>query len=168
MDKSDRLVPPGFSLQKELKMSAGFVGGAALVLILGFFLSYMAGVEGMYSYVSGRRVETPHAVFPACRTMLIPGAVAFILSSAAFLWMLFRHISYHYRGGSRCIYTMRRLPRKSELAVRCGALPVFGLLASQLSWRLLVLACGRIYMGLTPDRWLAADAWEQIIHLVTH
>ena len=150
-------------------MACAFLAVAATVLLAGFGLSYLSGWQGMFETLpGGTRVELENAVFPTFRQMLLPGIIAFAAASAAFLALAYRYVSYHYRGGSRCIYTMRRLPKRSEFFVRCCAIPLSGLVACQLIWRLLGLLMGLIYINATPVRWLAPDAWEQIVHLLTH
>lgn len=167
--RTDRLVPPGFNAYSELRMACAFLAVAATVLLTGFGLSYLSGWQGMFETLpGGTRVELENAVFPTFRQMLLPGIIAFAAASAAFLALAYRYVSYHYRGGSRCIYTMRRLPKRSEFFVRCCAIPLSGLVACQLIWRLLGLLMGLIYINATPVRWLAPGAWEQIVHLLTH
>ena len=169
METVDRFVPPGFCLKREIKLGLIFLAAAACVLLIGFLVLYLQAWGEMYYYVDGRRAgEIPGAVFAAFKGMAMPGVVAYLLASVAFLAMLGRYLGYHYRGGSRAIYTMRRVPSRFEFMARCCAVPAAGLAACQLCWRLLLLLCGLIYAFATPERWLAADAWESVLYLVTH
>ncbi len=168
LDRAERLVPPGFDARRELKLCVVALAAGAAVQSLGFFIMYMSACDNMYRYVDGARVEIPDAIFVPCTRMLMPGIIAFAIVSAAFLALAWRYVSYHFKGGSRCIYTMRRLRRRSEFFVRCAALPLAGLVASQVIWRLLGLLCGVIYMLATPERWLSGGSWEDIVHLITH
>ena len=161
LDRTDRLVPPGFSLCRELGLAAIFVSCAAAVLLLGYVTAFM---NARYSMVNSHSFEH----FPGCVEMLMPGVIAFGVASAAFVWMFFRYLSYLYRGGSRAIYTMRRLRRRLEPVVRCCTIPVLGLLACQLLWRGLALVLGAGYMRAVPAEYIPPGAWEELIHLLTH
>ena len=168
MKKAERLVPPGFDVKLELKYCVAALAAASAVLLLGYLILYSDGRNGMYEWVRGVQREREGAVFPDCKSMLMPGLVAFIIASAVFLALAWRYVSYHFKGGSRCIYTMRRLHSRGELYVRCGALPVLGLLACQIIWRLLSFGCGLAYMYFTPERWLAPGAWDAIVRFVMY
>ena len=161
-------MPPGFDAKKELNLCALFLGLEATVLLFGFFINYASAHSAMYDYVGRIRVELPDARFADFDGMLLPGIVACAFASAAFIAMAYRYVSYHDRGGSRCIYTMRRLRNRFELPRRCLAIPVLGLAACQLCWRALGLLCGAAYVYATPERWLDGRGWAEVLHLVTH
>lgn len=169
LDRAEKLLPPGFDAKKELTLCVSVLAAAASVLVLGFLLSYGSAWSDMYTVNNaGRRVEIAGAVFPGFGGMMLPGIIAFAVASAAFLALAYRYVSYHYKGGSRCIYTMRRLPRRREFFIRCCAFPLAGLVACQAVWRLLGLLCALLYMFATPDRWLADGSWAEILHVLTH
>lgn len=169
MDKVWRFIPPGFDAGKERNLCAYILAAAAGVLLLGFLLSYGSAWSGMYTTIStGVRVEDPNAVFTPFSRLMLPGLIAFALASAAFLAIAYRYVSYHYKGGSRCIYTMRRLKRPGEFFVRCCAVPFAGLIACQAAWRALGLLCSLLYIYATPDRWLPAGAWAEVVRVLTH
>ena len=163
----ERLIPPGFDARTEWMRFHAFVGCAALLGLIWFLGAYMNGHANMFTLVGERRVENPSAEFPAFAVLMLGGLIAFGVASIAFLWLLFRYVSYHYRGGTRAAYTMRRLPRRWEFALRCGALPAGGLVACQICWRVLALLCGLIYAFTTPERWLPPDAWGEVLRLAT-
>ena len=79
MDRTDRLVPPGFSLRHELGLAAIFISSAAAVLLLGYVTAFM---NARYSMVNSHSFEH----FPGCVEMLMPGVIAFGVASAASLY----------------------------------------------------------------------------------
>ena len=167
LDRVDRLVPPGFDGRRELKLAAGVILAASAVLLLAFWFKYAAAVSAMYDYSYGVRRERPGAVFVSCADMLLPGRAAFWLVLAECVWLLVRYVSYHFTGGTKAMYTMRRIGRPGEFIARCTALPLAELVCSQLVWRVLALLMGRIYVLSTPERWLPPNTWESIVRLVT-
>ena len=100
-----------------------------MVQLLGFATSYFAAREAMYVRAYGELVERG-AVFAAFAPMMRAGDYAYLCYAAVPLWLLCRNVAYLYSGGSRAIYTMRRLPKRSELIVRCAALPALCLPAA--------------------------------------
>lgn len=61
---------------------------------------------------------------------------------------------------------MRRLKNRWEYPARCALLPLCGLAALWLSAQLMTLLCGWIYVRFTPESWLPAGAWDQILRLL--
>ena len=165
--KADRLVPPGFDGETELGRAAIFLGAAAAVFVFGFAVSYMNAWQGMYvtTRIGGvlRRYENPEALFAHFRGMTSAGRVAFVIAIAAFLALGYRYVSYHYKGGTRCAYTMRRLPHRWEFYLRCLAVPLGGAVLCEVLARLMTLAAGLIYVYATPERWLPPGSWEEVL-----
>ena len=64
------------------------------------------------------------------------------------------HYNYHYQG-SKSIYMMKRLPKKSELWRRCLVLPVTLALTSEAAAMILRLLFFAYYMIRTPVVFLA-------------
>ena len=168
MHRYERLVPPGFSFIRELKFCAAITGWGGCLLVLGFLVNYLSARSDMFERVDGMRVEIPGAIMSGCAPMLNFGRIVFVLVAVVCLGLICRYVSYHYRGGSRCIYTMRRLRRRLEPVVRCCTIPVLGLLACQLLWRGLALVLGAGYMRAVPAEYIPPGAWEELIHLLTH
>ena len=161
MDRTDALVPPGMDRREKLLQCAMLLALAAMVQLLGFATSYFAAREAMYVRAYGELVER-EAVFAVFAPMMRAGDYAYLCYAAVPVWLLCRNVAYLYSGGSRAIYTMRRLPKRSELIVRCAALPALCLPAAAAARCALTLCCGLVYALATPDRWLAADAWAQV------
>ena len=76
---------------------------------------------------------------------LLGFAAAALLMAGLALW----HLLYHYQG-SRSIDLMRRLPRRSELPVRCLAVPVAGALGAGALAAILLGVYWMVYRLCTP------------------
>ena len=59
MDRTDRLVPPGFSLRRELGLAAIFISSAAAVLLLGYVTAFMNARYSMVSPISTAAAAGP-------------------------------------------------------------------------------------------------------------
>ena len=168
-DKLQRFFPPGIDARSEFVYFCSVLLAQAFIQAAGFFISYSSAKSAMYiTLYNGRRVEDPDAVFESFSAMLGAGRWMLVLAGAYFAYVLVKLVSYHYLGGSRAAYTMRRLPRRGEYLIRCGSVPLAGLIASQIVWRALTLLSGLIYVNATPEKWLPAGSWESVIHIITH
>ena len=76
---------------------------------------------------------------------LLGFAATALLMAGLALW----HLLYHYQG-SRSIDLMRRLPRRSELPVRCLAVPVAGALGAGALAAILFGVYWMVYRLCTP------------------
>ena len=81
----------------------------------------------------------------------------------AFCLLLLPIFHYLWHGqGSKSIYLMRRLPRRSELWRRCLAGPAVLLGLTLLAGALTLLLCFACYRSLTPAGHLPEDLWAGI------
>ena len=58
---------------------------------------------------------------------------------------------------------MKRISSRGEFYRRCCTIPLIGLALLVVGWILLTLFLGAVYVWATPERWLAPDAWEQVL-----
>lgn len=117
----ERYAPPGVDVQQEVERTVwGLI--AAAVLSLRFLLAYLGSRSELYDVLpNGVRVLEEHAMMPTFRDLFswsFLGFGIFLLAMAAVAAM---HVAYHYQGGSRPIYLMRRLPDRWEYWRRCLA-----------------------------------------------
>ena len=88
------------------------------------------------------------AKFPAGRALVSFGAGCCV-TGACMAGLALYHWFYHYQG-SKSIYLMRRLPRRSELPVRCLAVPVAGALGAGALAAILLGVYWMVYRLCTP------------------
>lgn len=155
-------LPPGFTAEKE---TSGMLYCALFFASLhaaGFLVEYVSAHEDMYRVVNSQRVERTDVDFAAFGSMLTAGRICVVIALALIIWTACKYVSYHYTGGSRCIYTMKRLASRGEFYRRCFTLPLAGLALLIAGWVLLTLLFGAVYVWATPERWLTPDAWAQV------
>ena len=85
----------------------------------------------------------------------------FIIAIFAFICLIMFHYGYHYKD-SRSIYTMKRLPNKYELHIRCFTVPVIGITVSIVISALLLVLFYLYYISKTPAECLHPDQWERL------
>lgn len=128
MKKLDDLAPAGLSARREIGWVLAAYALAGL-WSLTFLVRYFGRRENLFIVKAGRRVLQAGArMEPFLEVLdgaLLGFAAAALLMAGLALW----HLLYHYQG-SRSIDLMRRLPRRSELPVRCLAVPVAGALGA--------------------------------------
>ena len=140
----DRLVPLGVNARQERNLLLGLLL-VSLCWSLGRFL-------GTYFYRLSLMEDTPqpYVRMPAFGELLRGSGFGFFLTALCMLAMAAGHWLYHYHGGSRSIYLMRRLPDKWDLWRRCLTLPLLGLLGSLLLPLSLLLVYFAVYRLCTP------------------
>lgn len=167
MDNTYRILPPGYDRKKELTTALIYIGAASVLFIFAWIIVISNANYKMYDRSGMTVIEIPGAIFPYCSSLFYPGIYAFVLAAVGFAALAVRYYTYHFRGGSRSIYTMRRLAGRFELLRRCCTIPALGILACVIVSRLLALLLGGIYLLAVPDRWMPAGAWADILSFVT-
>ena len=151
--KLARLFPAGWPWQRTLTCG----GGALLVswcVAVFYFLFFFNQVRENLRYFSGGYV-------PPFAQLFGRGLFCFwITALCVVLLPLFLYL-WHWQG-SKSIYLMRRLPRRSELWRRCLAGPAMLLVLTLLAAALSVLFCMMLYQALLPADCLPEDPWAGI------
>lgn len=155
------LAPPGFDGRQELKRVMTWLGWAVVIMLAWFLLAYWSELSTVRSY---RENGTPIGMRPYAEVAAF-AYLPFVPVFAGFVYLLLRNWNY-FRSGSKSFYTMRRLKNRWEYPARCALLPLCGMAALWLSAQLMTLLCGWIYVRFTPEAWLPAGAWDQILRLL--
>lgn len=150
----ERCAPPGVDVQQEIQhILYGLIG--AVLISLWFVLSYLDYRAKLYTTApNGSRVLAEGAVMPTFRNLFswsFTGFWIFLLAMAALAVL---HVAYHYQGGSRPIYLMRRLPDRWEYWQRCLALPAAGALCALAAMAILLGIYLAVYLTCTPAQCL--------------
>ena len=157
--KLERYLPLGMEKKPViLWLLGGAVLGAAFDLF--FFNSYAYAKEALYDwpYLRQLRPGVVMAPFSSLLGYSLYGCVIALLSMiplALYFW------SFHFRG-SMSIYTMRRLPRRRELIVRCVTVPALGACLYLLELLVLLFLNFAIYWLCTPKQCLPPFSWAAL------
>ncbi len=156
--KINKIIPVGLSVKKEL-----IIGMIALVFSvcrsLSYFYSYYNFYNSMFEFIGDKKVLLPgrdmmdfHVVTENCFD-------GFLISAFIFLVAIIFHYGYHHKD-SKSIYTMKRLPQKCELHIRCITLPAIGIALCIILSFLLLLLFYYHYVTVTPPECLLPDQWR--------
>jgi hypothetical protein len=145
----ERLAPPGIGEEAEIKW---ILSGMALSLLysLRFLLAYFSAREALFEWVGRDKLLIPGAMMPDFAQLLDGSLIGFGILMLCMVPLAVYHYAYHFQG-SRSVYLMRRLPRRSELHRRCLALPALAALACALAAAALLLAYFGLYRAATPQ-----------------
>lgn len=161
----NRLVPLGLDGRREFVTVLCVPAAAFIAAALCCAAVYLSAYDDMFISLNGVRLPAPDAVFPSCAAMAVRSLPFFGAAALFMLYKLARYVSCHYQGG-RSIYTMRRLPQRSELPVRCLCLPLGGCAAcALLSLAFSCLFCA-VYFAVTPADWARPGHWGPVLRLI--
>ena len=150
----ERYAPPGVDVQQEAERTVwGLI--AATALSLRFLLAYLDSRSNLYDVLeNGVRVLKKHAMMPTFRDLFSWSFLGFGIFLLAMAVVAVLHAAYHYQGGSRPIYLMRRLPDRWEYWRRCLALPAAGALCALVAMAILLGIDLAVYLNCTPAQCL--------------
>lgn len=151
--------PPGMDLKPEKRV---FIWGITLSVFYStfyYFARYAEAYHKLYERVGGRLTLNINAVMPDFRALLGQSLVGFIALSVVMLGFMIYHYIY-YRQGSRSIYLMRRLPKKSEMHKRALTLPIIAVLICLAAAFILLMIYFAVYMLVTPKACRMPDQWQ--------
>ena len=161
-----RLFPPGFAYKRELT-AAGVCLTLCFCFSLGFFASFQSAKAQLYDVLLDRTlVLIPGAVMPDFCDIVLGHMKLFPAAWAASIFLACVNYAYHFQG-SKSIYLMRRLPRKSELYRRCLAFPLIFATAALLLAALLMMLYLLYYMAATPAKCLAPNQFSKLLAALT-
>lgn len=160
-DKIRKIIPVGYKPERELWISGSVIIMAVLRSLL-YFLSYYSAYNALFNVYGGKKILIENAAMPDFCDIIDDGFFdVFKVAVFIFLAMIAVNYGYHLRD-SKSIYTMRRLPDKYELHVRCIALPAISvMLCAFLSFALLMVFYSH-YMTATPDELILPAQWEKL------
>lgn len=158
--KLERFLPLGMEKKPVIRwLWGGAVLGPAFEIF--FYNNYTNARQNLYAWPYLRQLR-PGAVMVPFSSLLgysLYGCVIALLSMiplALYFW------SFHYQG-SKSIYTMRRLPRRRELFLRCFTVPALGALLYSLELLVLLLVNFAIYWLCTPEQCLPPFSWASLL-----
>ncbi len=147
--KIQDLVPLGISITFELKnMAIALV--QAILFSSRFLFGYWSDRGDLYYItIDGNLVLREGAVMTSFEQLIRGCFSGFWVCGPLLIILTIWHYMYHYQG-SKSIWLMRRLPKRTELHRRCLALPLLGAIACVLVALILYVIYYQIYMLCTP------------------
>ena len=149
-----RYFPPGFDYQKEWKRAFCLLG-IGMGLSLQFFVRLYNAVGELYQYEVDQQNEKwirvlKEGVMAKPFWHLVKGHIKFYIPYFLFLVaMVFCHYLYYY-STEKCIYLMRRLPKRGAFIKSCVQFPLFGVVLGTACLAVLYLLYYMIYFIVIP------------------
>lgn len=117
-----------WDLEKTLIFSGAVL--SAVYAVVGFMRNYNLFVNGMiYVEYNSVRILREGVMAPDFYSLLSGVFTGWKILALCMIALVVYHYLLHFQGGSRSIYTMRRLPKRFELHRRCLTVPVVTALA---------------------------------------
>ena len=146
----DRNTPCGFPWDRVLK-SCSWTAIFGTLWSLTFFASYNNFYGRLFdSWGNGTRILKDGAIMAEFTTIIDGKLIFFRLLVIAMVFLVGYQYNYHFQG-SKSIYLMKRLPRRSELWRRCLVFPVTLALISEAFAIALRMIFFAYYMIRTPE-----------------
>ena len=154
-DKIKRFIPVGINPKAEkLLVIVSFI--VSVLRALYFYINFNSAYSYLFEFRNGQHILNKTKVMRYFCT-LTPGCFdGFIISVFIFAFMIFVHYGYHYKD-SKSVYTMKRLPQKNELHIRCLTLPLICIAVCIILSFLLLLLFYHHYMTVTPPECMPPD-----------
>jgi len=150
--------PLGYNFESE-KNTYLTVLICSVVYSLLFFVRYLDGYGNLYSYRNGKRYLVPGRMMPEFHTLTNGIFYGFFIIFFILVAFIFLRYAYHYQG-TKSIYTMKRLPEKNDLHIRCIVLPIAAILISIIIIFIILLLDLAFYMIFTPKQCLYPFSWQ--------
>lgn len=158
-----RYMPLGFDCSGELLwIRIGMILSVLYSMI--FFIEYSDCYQNLFVYNRGLKTKTliDGAVMEDFAAMMPKYLMGFAVLAMVMVFVAVYHYMFHFSGGSKSIYTMRRLPSALELHKRCLTVPVLTVLLCAVTAFILMLIYFGFYMWITPEKCLTQMQWEKI------
>lgn len=149
-DKIHKIIPVGIKAENEIWLFASMLL-LGIVRAMTFFIVYSTAYYSLFEardgelyLIEGRYMKPFEEIINGCFD-------GFVIGCFVFFFLIIYHYGYHYKD-SKSIYTMKRLPNKSELHIRCLSLPIIGIISSLLLSFLLLIIFNIYYNTKTPPQ----------------
>ena len=154
----DRNTPLGFPWDGTIKLTVWALLFSFL-WSLSFFVAYDNRYDWLFhNYGNGQRILKEGVTMMPFSEIIDGRMTGFWVVVLVMVALAVSHYSYHQQG-SKSIYLMKRLPKKSELWRRCLALPVVLATGSIMIAMVLRVIYFAFYMMKTPDQCLEPGQW---------
>ncbi len=155
-----RYAPPGSNIKQQTDF---FIVGNIISIIysLYFFVEYFNNYQNLFEFDGTKRILISGAQMPDFPLILNKFLIGIpIVAICMMFYVVFYYASY-YQGGSKSIYLMKRLPKKSELHKRAWTLPLIFTAITLLIGFLVAVFYLCFYLLITPEQSLRPDQWQK-------
>ena len=156
----EKYAPPGVNIQQQIDF---FITGniISLIVSLYFFVEYFNEYQRLFEFDGEKRILLIDAIMPDFPLVLNKFLIGFFIMAVCMLFYVIFYYSYYYQNGSKSIYLMKRLPRKTEIHKRAWTLPLtFAALCLIISFLLAIFyLC--FYLLVTPEECLQPNQWQK-------
>lgn len=154
--------PPGYASRREFNLLWVWFGISVLYSFQ-FFLRLLSEYNGLFVYVNQmgytKLVMREDAVMPPFGEVLGSGASGFAIGMWITVCFIGYRYLYHFRG-SKSIYLMRRMKKRSLLWKNCLLVPLGEAAGFAVAGILLRLLYTGIYLLVTPGKCLTSVWWR--------
>ncbi len=158
-DKIKKIIPVGMNANTEIFI---LISSFALSVCraLFFYLNYRSSYNYLFEFRDGQKILNEAKTMRDFCTITEGCFDGFVISLFIFIFMIFFHYGYHYKD-SKSIYTMKRLPQKKELHIRCITLPSVSIMLCITLSVLLISLFYHHYMTMTPTECMpSGNQWQ--------
>ena len=158
----EHCLPPGYIFNAEFKLVLGAFLWSVIGSLLSFLAAYFNERQSLYIRVGTKLFLDEDRIMPDFISILNNKLLThFILAALILLFASAVHYVYYFRG-SKSIYLMLRLPKKTELHKRSLLIPLLFSLILILTAAVQLLIFYAVYMACTPQACLRPDQWQKI------
>ncbi len=156
----ERYAPPGVNIKQQIDF---FITGNIISLIasLYFFVEYFNKYERMFEFDGTKRILIEGAKMPDFPLILDKFLIGCLITAICMMFYVVFYYGYYYQGGSKSIYLMKRLPKKTEIHKRAWSLPLLFAVLSLVIGFLMAVFYLCFYLLVTPKECLLPDQWEK-------
>ena len=148
-----RFAPLGLDAEREKHWIFLGWGISAIAALINFANHYTDAHSRLYNHMLGGRRLLQGAVMAPFSELILGCEFGFVLMCLALGMLAVYHYHYHSQN-SKPIYLMRRLPRATELHIRCLGLPVGSAMGAMALLGLMTILFYIIYITCTPAQCL--------------
>ncbi len=161
-NKIKKIIPVGIKPETEIWIFSSSLFALGIIYsVISYASFYSYWYNNLFNFQGGKRVLISGRMMPDFHEIIDGCFNGFVIAIFIFIFLIVYHYGYHYKD-SKSIYTMKRLPNKSELHIRCLAVPVIGIILCLVFALCLILIFYYYYMAKTPTECLFPDQWERL------
>ena len=153
--------PPGIDVLKEVRL---FIIGWIISFVFSLFDflgKYVLEYSNLYAVIADETVLKTYVKMPYFRSLIRYSFYGYIILAFCAVCLMVFHYSQFFIG-SKSIYLMKRLPKRSEIHIRTCTLPILAIFIIVISVFIIMMFYFAIYMIFTPKICIASGQWQNL------